>query len=87
VRKNLSLRAERDAICRELRAAHGAEMTMHRHLRNAGEHWIAVKAELGGRGINISQWARENLSVGRQWMDRHAELFKRWTEFLAAKKG
>ncbi len=59
---------------------------MYRHLRNAGEHWIAVKAELGERGININAWAKENLPVGRQWMDRHAELFKRWREFLEAKK-
>jgi site-specific DNA-methyltransferase (adenine-specific) len=59
---------------------------MYRHLRNAGEHWIAVKAELGEHGINISQWASENLPVSRQWMDRHAELFKRWAEFLDAKR-
>jgi site-specific DNA-methyltransferase (adenine-specific) len=86
VRKNLSLHAERDAICKELKAAQAAEMTMYRHLRNAGEHWIAVKAELGDRRLNISQWARENLPIGRQWMDRHSELFKRWAEFVEAKK-
>src|ERR1700722_19812669 len=60
-------------------------MTMYRHLRNAGEHWIAVKAELGDRRLNISQWARENLPISRQWIDRHPELFKRWREFVDAK--
>jgi site-specific DNA-methyltransferase (adenine-specific) len=59
---------------------------MYHHLRNAGEHWIAVKAQLGDRGINIAAWVTEHLPVGRQWMDRHAELFKRWPEFITAKK-
>jgi DNA modification methylase len=86
VRKNFSLRAERDAIRRELKFAATFEMQMYRHLRNVGEHWIAVKVELGNRGLSIHRWAKDNVSIGRQWLDRHAELYKRWTEFLEARK-
>jgi hypothetical protein len=59
---------------------------MYRHFRNAGEHWIAVKVELGHRGISIHRWAREHLAISRQWLDRHAELYKRWPEFMEARK-
>jgi DNA methylase len=86
VRRNFSLRAERDAIRRELKCAATAEMQMYRHLRNVGGHWIAAKIELGNRGLSIHRWAKDNLSIGRQWLDRHAELYKRWAEFLEARK-
>ncbi len=86
MRRNFSLRAERDAIRRELKCAATSEMQMYRHLRNVGEHWIAVKIELGNRGLSIHRWAKDNVSIGRQWLDRHAELYKRWTEFLEARK-
>jgi hypothetical protein len=84
--RNLSLRAERDAIRRELKSAAASELQMYRHLRKVGEHWIAAKVELGNRGLSIHRWAKDNVSIGRQWLDRHAELFKRWAEFLEARK-
>lgn len=57
-----------------------------RHLRNVGEEWINVKAVLGERGVNIAAWCRDNMPISRQWLDRHAELFKHWKQFVAARK-
>ena len=57
-----------------------------RHSRNIGEEWINIKNALGERGINIAGWCRANMPVTRQWLDRHAELFKNWKKFLVARK-
>ncbi len=61
-------------------------MQMLRHLRNAGEEWLTVKVELGERGINIAQWCKKNMPISRQWLDRHAELYKNWRSFLDARR-
>ena len=61
-------------------------MQMLRHLRNAGEEWLTVKVELGERGINIAQWCKKNMPISRQWLDRHAELYKHWRSFLDARR-
>ena len=84
--ENWSLRAAKVLVIRELAAAEQSEMDALRHLRNAGEEWINIKAALGERGINIAEWCRTNMPVTRQWLDRHAELFKHWGKFLAARK-
>jgi hypothetical protein len=57
-----------------------------RHLRNVGEEWLHVKAELGERGLHIADWCKANMPISRQWLDRHAELYKRWRDFLDARK-
>ena len=57
-----------------------------RHLRNAGEEWLNVKAEIGERGLNIADWCKANMPISRQWLDRHAELYKHWRDFLDARK-
>jgi hypothetical protein len=71
--KNWSLRSARVSIIRELAAAEQNEMQALRHLRNAGEEWLNVKAELGERGINIAEWCMKNMPISRQWLDRHAD--------------
>jgi DNA modification methylase len=83
---NWSLRSAKALIIRELAAAEQSEIQALRHLRNVGEEWINIKAELGERGVNIAEWCRKNMPVTRQWLDRHAELFKNWRKFLDAKK-
>jgi hypothetical protein len=45
--RNWSLRSAKALVIRELAAAEQSEMQALRHLRNAGEEWIAIKAELG----------------------------------------
>jgi DNA modification methylase len=84
--KNWSLQSAKALVIRELAAAEESEMDALRHLRNVGEEWINIKDALGERGINIAEWCRANMPVTRQWLDRHAELFKHWKEFLAARK-
>lgn len=84
--KNWSLRSAKALIIRELAAAEQTELQALRHLRNVGEEWIAIKEELGERGVNIADWCRDNMPISRQWLDRHAELFKSWKAFLAARK-
>jgi hypothetical protein len=54
--------------------------------QNAGEEWLNVKAELGERGTNIADWCKRNMPVTRQWLDRHAELYKNWSKFLDARR-
>ena len=36
--------------------------------------------------MNIADWCEKNMPITRQWLDRHAELYKNWREFVAAKK-
>ena len=84
--RNWSLRSARASIIRELAAARQNEMQTLRHLRNAGEEWLNVKAELGERGINIADWCKRNMPVSRQWLDRHAEFYKNWSKFLDARR-
>jgi DNA modification methylase len=84
--KNWSLRSAKALVIRELAAAEASEMESLRHLRNAGEEWIAIKAELGERGVNIDDWSKKNMPVTRQWLDRHAELYKNWRKLVAARK-
>jgi DNA modification methylase len=57
-----------------------------RHVRNAGGEWLNVKAELSERGLNIADWCKANMPISRQWLDRHAELYKHWRSFLDARK-
>src|SRR6516164_1740054 len=84
--ENWSLRSAKALILRELAAAEQSEMQALRHLRNVGEEWINIKTELGERRINIAHWCKEHMPVTRQWLDRHAELYKNWRKFVAAKK-
>jgi DNA modification methylase len=84
--KNWSSRSTKVSIIRELAAAEQNEMQALRHLRNAGEEWLNVKAELGERGINIAEWCKKNMPISRQWLDRHAELYKHWRSFLDARR-
>ena len=84
--ENWTLRSAKALILRELAAAEQTEMQALRHLRNAGEEWINIKAALGEKGININDWCKKNMPVSRQWLDRHAELFKNWKKLLAAKE-
>ena len=73
-------------IVRELAAAEQSELQALRHLKNADEEWLAIKAELGERGANVERWCKKNMPITRQWLDRHAELHKNWRKFLAARK-
>jgi DNA modification methylase len=84
--KNWSLRSAKALVIRELTAAEQSEMQALRHLRNAGEEWINIKNELGERGVNIAEWAKKNMPITRQWLDRHAELHRNWRKFVIAKK-
>jgi DNA modification methylase len=84
--QNWSLRSAKARVIRELAAADQSEMQTFRHLRDAGEEWLNIKAELGERGMNIADWCAANMPVTRQWLDRHAELYKNWRQFVAAKK-
>ena len=84
--QNWSLRSAKALVIRELAAAEQSEMQALRHLRDAGEEWLNIKAELGERGMNIADWCANNMPVTRQWLDRHAELYKNWRQFVAAKK-
>jgi DNA modification methylase len=84
--KNWSLRSAKALVIRELAAAEQSEMQALRHLRNAGEEWITIKAELGERGVNIDDWSKKNMPVTRQWLDRHAELYKNWRKLVTARK-
>jgi site-specific DNA-methyltransferase (adenine-specific) len=84
--QNWSLRSAKALIIRELAAAEQSEFEALMHLRNVGEEWLAIKSELGERGLNIAAWCAENMPVSRQWLDRHAELFKHWKKFLVARK-
>jgi hypothetical protein len=83
---NRALRAAKTYVINELRAAEQSELQSLRHLRNAGQEWIKIKEELGGRGLNISDWCKTHMPVSRQWLDRYAELAKGWREFLSARK-
>ena len=48
-----------------------------RHLRNAGEEWIRIKAGLErAAGWNVADWCKAHMQVSRQWLDRHAGLAK-----------
>ena len=84
--QNWSLRSAKARVIRELSAAEQSEMQTFRHLRDAGEEWLNIKAELGERGMNIADWCATNMPVTRLWLDRHAELYKNWRAFVAAKK-
>jgi DNA modification methylase len=84
--QNWSLRSAKALIIRELAAAEQSEMQALRHLRDVGEEWLNVKAELGERGMNIADWCEKNMPVTRQWLDRHTELYKNWRQFVAARK-
>ena len=70
-------------ICRHLAAADD-DLPIYQSLMSVGELWVQVKEELGFFGISIEEWARENLPISRQWMDKHEELFKRSDEFAGA---
>jgi DNA modification methylase len=84
--QNWSLRSAKALVIRELAAAEQSEIQALRHLRDAGEEWLNIKAELGERGMNIADWCEKNMPITRQWLDRHAELYKNWRQFVAAKK-
>jgi DNA methylase len=70
----------------EVAAAQQSEMQALRHLRNASEEWLNVKAELGEHGTNIADWCKTNMLISRQWLDRHAELHRDRRKFLDARK-
>jgi hypothetical protein len=93
VRNNLESRCEelvsqfaKALIICELAAPEQSEMQVLRHLRNAGEEWIHIKASLGEHRVNIADWCEKNMPVSRQWLDRHSELYKHWREFLDARR-
>ena len=59
-------------------------MDVYRLLRQIGKDWGHQKDDLIALGLNIEDYARENLPLSRQWLDKHEELHKRWAEFLEA---
>jgi DNA modification methylase len=78
------LRSAATKICRALAAAQVNDLAIFEFLRTAGATWVDAKELLASSGMKIDDWARDNLPVSRQWMDRHEELFRRWDEFLLA---
>ena len=73
-------RAARTSNIRELAAAQQNKMQALQHLRNAGEEWSNVKADLGERGINIADWCKGYV---RQ---QTAARSKHWSKSLDARR-
>jgi site-specific DNA-methyltransferase (adenine-specific) len=85
-RRNFSLAAERAALIRSLRSAEKNWFAMCSDFRDAGQHWLNIKAECRERKISAAKWAIENAPLSKRWLDRYAEFAARWDEFQASWK-
>ena len=81
-RRNFSLAAERAALIRSLKSADTNWFAMCSDFREAGQHWLNIRAECTERRINAGKWATENAPIGLRWLDRYGEFARRWDEFL-----
>ena len=64
-RRNFSLAAERAALIRSLRSAEKNWFAMCSDFRDAGQHWLNIKAECSERKISAGKWAAENAPICR----------------------
>jgi site-specific DNA-methyltransferase (adenine-specific) len=85
-RRNFSLAAERAALIRSLKSADGNWFSMCCDFRDAGQHWLNIKAECRERKISAGQWASDNAPLSKRWLDKYAEFAVRWGEFQASWK-
>jgi DNA modification methylase len=84
--RNFNLNAERAALVRSLKSAETNWFAMCRDFRDAGMHWLNIKAELHERKITAAAWAAANAPVSKRWLDKYAEFASRWKEFQACWK-
>jgi len=59
-RRNFSLAAEKAALIHSLRSAEKNWFAMCSDFREAGLHWLNIRAECKERKINAGKWAAEN---------------------------
>jgi hypothetical protein len=85
-RRNFSLAAERAALIRSLSSAEKNLFAMCSDFRDAGQHWLNIRAECKERRINAGKWATENAPIKLRWLDRYGEFARRWDEFLESWK-
>ena len=85
-RRNFSLAAEKAALIQSLRSAEKNWFAMCSDFRDAGQHWLNIKAECRERKISAGKWAAENAPLSKRWLDRYAEFAARWDEFQASWK-
>ena len=85
-RRNFNLAAERAALIRSLKSAETNWFSMCCDFRDAGQHWLNIKAECRERKISAGKWASENAPLSRRWLDKYAEFAARWDEFQASWK-
>ena len=85
-RRNFSLAAEKAALIQSLRSAERNWFVMCSDFRDAGQHWLNIKAECRERKISAGKWAAENAPLSKRWLDRYAEFAARWEEFRASWK-
>jgi site-specific DNA-methyltransferase (adenine-specific) len=85
-RRNFSLAAERAALIRSLKSAETNWFSMCCDFRDAGLHWLNIKAECRERKISAGKWASENAPLSKRWLDKYAEFAVRWDEFQASWK-
>ena len=85
-RRNFSLAAERAALIRSLKSAETNWFSMCCDFRDAGQHWLNIKAECRERKISAGKWASENAPLSKRWLDKYAEFAAKWDEFRASWK-
>jgi hypothetical protein len=56
-RRNFNLAAERVALIRSLRSAENNWFAMCHNFRDAGQHWLNIKAECHEQKISAGKWA------------------------------
>ena len=62
-RRNFSLAAEKAALIQSLRSAEKNWFAMCSDFREAGQHWLNIRAECKERKINAGKWATENAPI------------------------
>lgn len=82
-RRNFSLAAERAALIRSLSSAEKNLFAMCSDFREAGQHWLNIKAECREQKISAGK-AAENAPLSKRWLDRYAEFAAKWDEFQAS---
>jgi DNA modification methylase len=85
-RRSFSLVTERTALIRLLKSAETNWYAMCCDLRDAGQHWLNIKAECRARRISAGTWAVDNAPLSKRWLDKFAEFAGRWDEFRLAWK-
>jgi DNA modification methylase len=85
-RRNFNLATERFALIRSLKSAETNWYAMCCNFRDAGQHWLNIKAECRERRIGAGAWATDNAPLSKRWLDKFAEFAGRWDEFRAAWK-